>query len=591
MLRMIKNNSNPKKPASRRLKGFTLIEMVIVVLIFGIIFAGVLALVEPITNQYRNTAKYEDARSNIDNVRFYLEEYLRFADRMHIYTGVEKMTDLDDLMEHFNDENNPLDFHIPEKSDTEEIDVADENGNITKVTVPGKTAIENINNDPLLVNGGGAGSIPMVSYKVLNPILKYSDYTPIANSDKKQLNPALTANGGEELEKRLSGSLSDYKIKVSALQYFLSQFALIPDNQYRTVYAVNPADLAKGAGTDLDIFAKYRQKYDQGFLSPYLAPAAVDPATEEIYTTLGPFNWSSANVDVSSLNGVTVKRIEVNFNSAGGFNGIITVNGNSLTLDYGTSLMSYSFDINGALNSLTTTAWDAGNGITFTVDVIVEKSEGPTYHTVTFNSDGGTVIAPVIVESGQTVSRPADPTRADGWNFDGWYNGDDLFDFSSPINGDITLTAHWSDSSITKYAVTFVLDGGTAEWNTQQDVPEGGKVTRPSTDPTRTDYRFTGWFTDNSLETEFDFENTLITGGINIYAGWEEISEEIDYWVHTYHHNNGANPDSHEVRPKRTEGGYGPPDPPASPGAGYTFEGWYDNPEFTGERLYYINYG
>ncbi|MBQ8383624.1 MAG: SUMF1/EgtB/PvdO family nonheme iron enzyme [Spirochaetaceae bacterium] len=70
----------------------------------------------------------------------------------------------------------------------------------------------------------------------------------------------------------------------------------------------------------------------------------------------------------------------------------------------------------------------------------------PTRYTVTFDANGGSEVAPQIVESGQTATRPEpDPTK-DGWTFLGWYEDSGLtkkFDFSTPVTADITLYAKW----------------------------------------------------------------------------------------------------------------------------------------------------
>ena len=68
-------------------------------------------------------------------------------------------------------------------------------------------------------------------------------------------------------------------------------------------------------------------------------------------------------------------------------------------------------------------------------------------HTVSFDLDGGAGSAPdTVVVDGKTVSAPEDPTK-EGFDFDGWYNGDEKFDFSTPITSDITLKAHWKEAS------------------------------------------------------------------------------------------------------------------------------------------------
>ena len=63
-------------------------------------------------------------------------------------------------------------------------------------------------------------------------------------------------------------------------------------------------------------------------------------------------------------------------------------------------------------------------------------------YTVIFNSDGGSAVSNQIVKNGDTVSQPADPTK-DGYTFLGWYYGDEQWNFSNPISGNITLNAKW----------------------------------------------------------------------------------------------------------------------------------------------------
>ena len=62
--------------------------------------------------------------------------------------------------------------------------------------------------------------------------------------------------------------------------------------------------------------------------------------------------------------------------------------------------------------------------------------------TVTFNSDGGTTITPQTVRKGSLATRPADPQK-EGYLFLGWFISDVLYDFSTPVTSNITLTAKW----------------------------------------------------------------------------------------------------------------------------------------------------
>lgn len=66
--------------------------------------------------------------------------------------------------------------------------------------------------------------------------------------------------------------------------------------------------------------------------------------------------------------------------------------------------------------------------------------------TVTFDTAGGTVIAQQQVVSGQSAVEPADPAM-DGFEFAGWYLGDTEYDFGAAVTGNITLVAHWTESS------------------------------------------------------------------------------------------------------------------------------------------------
>ncbi len=64
---------------------------------------------------------------------------------------------------------------------------------------------------------------------------------------------------------------------------------------------------------------------------------------------------------------------------------------------------------------------------------------GLVSHTVSF-SDGA---APQVVENGCLATAPV--VSKDGYYFKGWYNGEEKFDFSTPITSDITLTAKWEE--------------------------------------------------------------------------------------------------------------------------------------------------
>ena len=61
---------------------------------------------------------------------------------------------------------------------------------------------------------------------------------------------------------------------------------------------------------------------------------------------------------------------------------------------------------------------------------------------VRFDTDGGSEIEPTMVEHSHTVRPPSDPEKS-GHTFVGWYLGDALYDFNTPVTAPLTLTARW----------------------------------------------------------------------------------------------------------------------------------------------------
>ena len=78
--------------------------------------------------------------------------------------------------------------------------------------------------------------------------------------------------------------------------------------------------------------------------------------------------------------------------------------------------------------------------------------QGDLYKTVTFDSAGGSEVAPQSVPQGQPAQRPADPIK-DGYAFIGWYDKADLeysnmpeWTFSYPVTKDLELVAQWMET-------------------------------------------------------------------------------------------------------------------------------------------------
>ncbi len=76
-----------KRDKKSTLKGFTLIELIVVVAVFGLLIAATLSFVTPTRKVYKNASEYAGASAMVDNVRRVVEDNLRFANRMDIYAG------------------------------------------------------------------------------------------------------------------------------------------------------------------------------------------------------------------------------------------------------------------------------------------------------------------------------------------------------------------------------------------------------------------------------------------------------------------------------------------------------------------------
>ncbi|WP_294410920.1 type II secretion system protein [uncultured Ruminococcus sp.] len=68
------------------LKGFTLVELLVVMAIFSVLMAAALALTTPVSRMYKNTALAEKTYSYSNNIQEYLQGTLEYADSLYILT-------------------------------------------------------------------------------------------------------------------------------------------------------------------------------------------------------------------------------------------------------------------------------------------------------------------------------------------------------------------------------------------------------------------------------------------------------------------------------------------------------------------------
>lgn len=192
---------------------------------------------------------------------------------------------------------------------------------------------------------------------------------------------------------------------------------------------------------------------------------------------------------------------------------------------------------------------------------------------VSFESNGGTPVRDVLVPIGDVLEEPKEPKK-EGYEFAGWYQDIDLttkYEFNEPVEKDMTLYAKWNPA---KYTITWETNGGSPLEPTE--VSYKATIVAPET-PTREGYVFTGWFYEPELETLFNFQTTMPAKDFTLYAGWEKGEYKV-----TFNTNGGL-----EVEP--VIGTFGEEfDEPVTNRYGYTFQGWYLDPDFENEFTEFI---
>lgn len=87
------------------LKGFTLVELLVVMAIFSVLMAAALALTTPVSKMYKNTALAEKTYSYSHNIQEYIQNTLEYSDNLYIYTtdtlGTTYSSDLQKLAEDY----------------------------------------------------------------------------------------------------------------------------------------------------------------------------------------------------------------------------------------------------------------------------------------------------------------------------------------------------------------------------------------------------------------------------------------------------------------------------------------------------------
>ena len=168
------------------------------------------------------------------------------------------------------------------------------------------------------------------------------------------------------------------------------------------------------------------------------------------------------------------------------------------------------------------TAYDFDTPVTG--DITLTAKWNINKYTVTFNSYGGTPVPPAQeVEYGLTATKPATAPTKTGYTFDGWYLGDEKYDFSDAVEQNITLYANWEKNI---YTVTYTdgVDGEEVFADQTYRVPFEDTTPAFKGTKTRDGYVFDGW--------KPAFSDT-VTGNVTYVAQWTARTD-LSYTVHYY---------------------------------------------------------
>ena len=228
---------------------------------------------------------------------------------------------------------------------------------------------------------------------------------------------------------------------------------------------------------------------------------APDKPTRKGYTFKG---WDKEIPKTMPAENITVKaQWEINpytitFDTNGGSE--IT----PITQDYGTEITAPD---NPTRKGYTFKGWDKEIPETMPAENITVKAQWEiNQYTITFDTNGGSEIAPITQDYGTEITAPDNPTRK-GYTFKGW---DKEIPKTMPAEN-ITVKAQWE---INQYTITFDTNGGSEIAPITQDY--GTEITAPA-DPTRKGYTFKGW--DKEIPETMPAENITIT------ARWKDTEK------------------------------------------------------------------
>jgi len=197
------------------------------------------------------------------------------------------------------------------------------------------------------------------------------------------------------------------------------------------------------------------------------------------------------------------------------------------------------------------------------------KFEAIIYN-ITYHADGGTHANPATFTIEDLDITLANATK-DGYTFAGWFGNAELTGEAVTQITEIGDVELWASFEVIEYTITYHADGGTHA-NPENFTIEDLDITL--VDATKNGYTFAGWFDNAELTGDAVTQITEI-GNVELWAKFEAIVYNI-----TYHADGGthANPATFTIEDLDITLSDATKD-------GYTFAGWFNNAELTGNAV------
>lgn len=134
---------------------------------------------------------------------------------------------------------------------------------------------------------------------------------------------------------------------------------------------------------------------------------------------------------------------------------------------------------------------------------------------VNFNLDGGTGTTLQKVLRGQKLAEPTKPYKS-AYTFDGWYNGEQKYNFNTPVFNEITLTAKWTYASGSSWNTTEPATEKPTEPTTKPNKQNNSKDAKNKTNKTDKNSLSAGAKKDDANSN--NYEKSPLTGNTSIFA-------------------------------------------------------------------------